>query len=449
MKPSFTASSMSARPQAVTAAATNPQASSCLFTPRFVPTLRLVIRMACGPTAGVLLGLAIVGMLHVMDAAAQPTRSKPPADDLRAVYATAADVAEGKRVADGSCARCHGASGVSAVKGVPHVAGQRPAYLYAKLRAYQAGTRGGHDMDTALKFLSDDALLKVAAYYSSLEPAQSRTTGRKPAPQKPDMLTAGKAGAAACAGCHGEAGVSTMPGTPSLVGLDPKYFAAAMAAYKTGQRKHDVMQSLSASLSEADVSGMALYYALQKPARAATPAQGDVAAGKAAAAACAGCHGEQGVSTNLGTPSLAGQDAQYHVSALRAYKDGARKEETMKGIAASLGDAAMKNVAAYYAAQEPRAPKVDKPLTLDEWVQRCDRCHGVNGNSADPRTPALAAQRQEYLEQALRAYQTGARKDSVMAAMSAALTDADVAALAAHYSQQRARAFVFVMVPSR
>ena len=66
----------------------------------------------------------------------------------------------------------------------------------------------------------------------------------------------------------------------------------------------------------------------------------------------------------------------------------------------------MANLAAYYAAQQPRPPKVGKPLTLAEWVQRCDRCHGVNGNSTDPRTPALAAQRVEYLQKVLQAYQT-------------------------------------------
>jgi cytochrome c553 len=63
--------------------------------------------------------------------------------------------------------------------------------------------------------------------------------------------------------------------------------------------------------------------------------------------------------------------------------------------------------------------------------------------------PALAAQRAEYLAKGLRAYQTGARKASVMAAMSGALTDADVEALAAHYARQRARAIVYVPLPSR
>ena len=148
-----------------------------------------------------------------------------------------------------------------------------------------------------------------------------------------------------------------------------------------------------------------------------------------------------GVSAHPANPSLAGQDAQYLAAAMRAYKDGSRTDETMKGLRRrSTSDATMENLAAYYANQQPRPPKVVKPLTLAEWAQRCDRCHGVNGNSTDPRSPALAAQRVDYLEKVLHAYRTGERKSSAMAAMSGSLTDAEVEGLAAHYARQKARA---------
>ena len=70
-------------------------------------------------------------------------------------------------------------------------------------------------------------------------------------------------------------------------------------------------------------------------------------------------------------------------------------------------------------------------------AQRCDRCHGVNGNSTDPRAPALASQRADYLEKVLRAYQKGERKSTAMTAMLDGLSDADIEALAAHYSRQQ------------
>jgi cytochrome c553 len=75
-------------------------------------------------------------------------------DGLQAVYATTAEVAEGKRIAQATCVRCHGLDGISTAKGVPHLAGQRPAYLYLELRAYQSGARGKKVMDGAVEFLS-------------------------------------------------------------------------------------------------------------------------------------------------------------------------------------------------------------------------------------------------------------------------------------------------------
>jgi cytochrome c553 len=88
-------------------------------------------------------------------------------------------------------------------------------------------------------------------------------------------------------------------------------------------------------------------------------------------------------------------------------------------------------------------------LTTAEWVQRCDRCHGVDGNSTDPRLPALAAQRLDYLQKVLHAYRTGERKSPQMAAMSDVLSEADVENLAAYYSRQKARSVVYIAVPAR
>jgi cytochrome c553 len=382
-------------------------------------------------------------------AAAQPVAVKPGSgDDLRAAYAGALEVAEGKRVADSACARCHGPNGISTTKNVPHLAGQRPAYLYLELRAYQSGARDDKAMIAAVRFLSDDALVKVSAYYASLEPARPGASAAKGS-AKPGPVEAGKAAAAGCAGCHGEGGVSKVPGMPSLVGLHPKYLVAAMKAYKSGQRKHDMMKSLLGALGEADLNNIALYYALQKAARAQTPVSGNPAAGKAAAAACAACHGDLGVSGNPTNPSLAGQDSQYFAAALRGYADGSRKDDAMKGLAAGLDDRVIRDLAAFYAAQQPQPPKVAKPLTTAELAERCDRCHGVNGNSNDPRLPAVAAQRVDYLERVLHAYRTGARKSPAMAAMSEMLTEADVENLAAHYARQSARGVVYVILPAK
>ncbi len=398
--------------------------------------------------------MLVTGMMIVGCSPKEPTEpvklTRGESDDLRAVFANAADVAEGKRVADASCTRCHGANGISTTKGVPHLAGQRAAYLHLDLRAYQSGARGDKAMDGAVKFLSDDALVKVAAYFASLDPPQpDASSAAKTASTKPDPMQAGKAAAAGCAGCHGEAGVSKMPGMPSLVGLDPKYVVAAMQAYKNGQRKNEMMKTMLSAITEPNMNNIALFYALQKPAPTQNPASGDPAAGKTAAAACAGCHGDLGVSGNPATPSLAGQDAQYLATALQAYKDASRNNETMKGLAAALDANVLKNVSAFYAAQQPQSPNVRKPLTTGEWAEKCDRCHGINGNSTDPHIPSLAAQRTDYLEKVLHAYRNGERRNTTMAAMTDGLTEADVENLAAYYARQKARAVVYLAQPGK
>jgi cytochrome c553 len=389
--------------------------------------------------------LAIGATMIVPSAVAESAASR--ADEFRTMYVTPLEIAEGKRVAEASCAGCHGAEGISSIPGVPHLAGQRPAYLFLELKAYQSGLRGERAMQGAIKkYLNDDAMVNVSAFYASLDPAQPAATAATAAL---DPLAAGKAAAASCSGCHGEHGVSKIPGMPSLVGLDPKYLVTAMQAYKNDQRKDEMMKALLAALSDVDLNNIAMHYALQKAERVQTPSPGDQAKGKVAAAACAGCHGEQGVSRSAANPSLAGQDAEYLAAAMRAYKDGARSDDAMKALAVALDDGVIRDLSAFYANQEPKQPNVRKPLTVDEWTQRCDRCHGVNGNSTNPRFPALAAQRTDYLEKVLKAYRTRARRSTEMAAMSDGLSDDDIKNLAAHYARQKARAVVFVPLPAR
>ncbi|WP_372986008.1 c-type cytochrome [Marinobacter sp.] len=81
-------------------------------------------------------------------------------------------------------------------------------------------------------------------------------------------------------------------------------------------------------------------------------AAGDVEAGKAKAAVCAACHGQNGMAQIPTYPNLAGQNEQYLVSALKAYKNKQRsggQAAIMQGQAAALSDEDIANLAAYYA----------------------------------------------------------------------------------------------------
>ena len=69
-------------------------------------------------------------------------------------------------------------------------------------------------------------------------------------------------------------------------------------------------------------------------------------------AQCIGCHGIPGYKTAYPqvyhVPKIAGQQPDYIVSALKAYKSGDRSHPSMRGIAASLDEEQMKKLADYY-----------------------------------------------------------------------------------------------------
>ena len=76
---------------------------------------------------------------------------------------------------------------------------------------------------------------------------------------------------------------------------------------------------------------------------------GDAARGETLAATCAACHGPNGISPNDLWPNLAGQKAGYLVAQMKAFRDGKRADPMMAPMAASLSDADIADLAAFYA----------------------------------------------------------------------------------------------------
>jgi len=88
----------------------------------------------------------------------------------------------------------------------------------------------------------------------------------------------------------------------------------------------------------------------------------DIEAGKAKAVTCYACHGVDGNSINPLYPSLAGQQAEYLVKQLKAFRDGTRVEPLMAPMGAALTDADIDNLSAYFASTTPAAAaKVEHP----------------------------------------------------------------------------------------
>jgi len=168
-------------------------------------------------------------------------------------------------------------------------------------------------------------------------------------------VEAGKKKFYTCDGCHAIAGyTSTYPTyhVPRLGGQHADYVIAALKAYGDDERKHGSMKGNVANLSEQDMEDIAAYVSKFRSMNATLPVTGDPQAGKAKAALCASCHGDDGNSDNPMFPRLAGQYESYLVRSLREYKSGTRNNPMMAGFAATLSEDDMLNLAAYYASQK-------------------------------------------------------------------------------------------------
>jgi cytochrome c553 len=96
----------------------------------------------------------------------------------------------------------------------------------------------------------------------------------------------------------------------------------------------------------------------------------------------------------------------------------------------------MQDMAAYLSGQELK-PGGRAVGSVPKAGQTCVACHGNDGIGILPEYPNLAGQHADYIEQALKAYRAGQRKNPIMGGMATALTDADIKALALYYSSQR------------
>lgn len=145
--------------------------------------------------------------------------------------------------------------------------------------------------------------------------------------------------------------------------------------------------------------------------------KGDIKAGEKKNAMCTGCHGIVGYQASFPevykVPKIAGQSEKYIVSSLNAYKSGSRKHPSMKGIAASLSDQDMADLAAFYANQGvdssavalAKAPEGNKTEAALLAKGNCASCHGESlSKPIDPSYPKIAGQHRDYLFVALKSY---------------------------------------------
>ena len=79
------------------------------------------------------------------------------------------DITAGRTIMAAKCQGCHGKEGLSKSISTPNLAGQREYYLIWSLRKYKTGKRESPMMSSALKSLSDEDMVNVAAYYAAIK----------------------------------------------------------------------------------------------------------------------------------------------------------------------------------------------------------------------------------------------------------------------------------------
>jgi cytochrome c553 len=169
-----------------------------------------------------------------------------------------------------------------------------------------------------------------------------------------------------CAACHAADGNSIAPANPKIAGQIAEYLHKQLVDFKAQggkkpARESAIMLGMVANLSEADMKGLAAFYAGQKLKPAAASDKELAALGQklwrggnsaTGVPACAGCHGPAGAGIPAQYPRLAGQYKEYIAEQLKAFKEGARANDpngVMRSVAARMSEREMRALAEYAA----------------------------------------------------------------------------------------------------
>jgi cytochrome c553 len=163
---------------------------------------------------------------------------------------------------------------------------------------------------------------------------------------------------------------------------------------------------------------------------------------KAKMQVCAACHGSDGNSKIVGTPSLAGQPKTFLENQMVMIREGMRNIPIMNGQLDGFSDAEIIAVAKFYSTSPAISQAGTKNTTLFERGQAiskealCGTCHLPNYVGRD-QMPRIAAQREDYLLFSMRQFRSNQAvgRDTIMAASLYGMSDDDLKAIAHYLSQ--------------
>jgi cytochrome c553 len=158
-----------------------------------------------------------------------------------------------------ACAVCHGPKGVSAIEGVPSIAGQPDIFTQYQLVFIRDGARKVEVMQEAAKTLTDENIRDLGAYYAALPPPPAQKPARPVDRRKAEALI----GPRRCDSCHlpNYAGQGE---SARLAGQRPEYIVKAMHDYRSGERRGrgmGIMMQVSVTLQDQEIELIAAYLA--------------------------------------------------------------------------------------------------------------------------------------------------------------------------------------------
>jgi cytochrome c553 len=184
--------------------------------------------------------------------------------------------------------------------------------------------------------------------------------------QAPDLDKVKQTAETLCAACHMADGNSELSANPKIAGQHEDYLFKQLREFKGWNgnppvRENAIMGGMVAGLEEADMRGLAKYFASfeLKPEPAKNLAtielgqqiwRGGIAS--KGVPACASCHGPAGAGMPAQYPRLSGQFADYIDAQMKAFRDGVRQNDPnsmMRMIAIKMTDPEIKAVSDYAA----------------------------------------------------------------------------------------------------
>ena len=152
---------------------------------------------------------------------------------------------------------------------------------------------------------------------------------------------------------------------------------------------------------------------------------------------CSACHGDNGIPQQKSMPVIWGQQLGYLYVELRDFKSGARKNDQMAAVAASLQSDDLLALAQYFSQKpwpnlaQPPAPQAVAAQALRATTSVvCTSCHqeGYKGEGTQPR---LAGQQRDYLSQTMLDFRDGNRANNPgMSDLMKSISQSDIPAIA-------------------